>query len=74
MTANCSSSTTQLLQYMPAHLPTMATPLHIDPDTIVVASAASGVALFDLAAALATIQAAAAASYEHAAAIEAVPQ
>jgi hypothetical protein len=52
----------------------MATPLHIDPDTIAVASAASGVALFDLAAALATIQAAAAASYEHAAAIEAVPQ
>jgi hypothetical protein len=41
-----------------AHLPTMATPLPIDPDTITITSAASGVAPSDMAAALTTIQAA----------------
>jgi hypothetical protein len=50
----------------------MATPLPIDPDTNVVASATSGVVLSDLAVALATVQAASAASCEHTATVEAV--
>jgi hypothetical protein len=49
----------------------MATPLPTNPDTIAVTSAASGVAPSDLAIALATVQAMAAASCENAAAVEA---
>jgi hypothetical protein len=52
----------------------MVTPLPIDPDNIAVASAASRVAPSDLATALTTVQAAATASYEHVAAVEAVSQ
>jgi hypothetical protein len=66
----------QLLQYRSAsaHLPTMLTHLPLDPDTITVASAASSFALSDLAATLATGQAATAASCEHAAVVEAASQ
>jgi hypothetical protein len=52
----------------------MATPLPTDPDTIVVASTTSNVAPYDLAAAIATVQAMAAASHEHVAAIKVMPQ
>jgi hypothetical protein len=53
---------------------TMATPLPIDLDTIAIASTASGVALSDLAAALANVQATIAASCERTAAVEATSQ
>jgi hypothetical protein len=52
----------------------MATPLPTGPDTLTVASATSGIAPFDLAAAIATVQAVAAASREHVAAVEATSQ
>jgi hypothetical protein len=52
----------------------MATPLPTDPDTIAVASVASDVTPFDLAAAIAIVQAVAVASRERAAVIEVVSQ
>jgi hypothetical protein len=54
----------------PDPTPTMATLLPIDPDTITVMLATSGVAPSDLAVALTTVQATAAASYERDVVIE----
>jgi uncharacterized protein involved in type VI secretion and phage assembly len=53
-----------LLQCRQAYLSAMASPLPIDPDTITVASAASGVAPSDLATALYTVQDAGASAVE----------
>jgi hypothetical protein len=52
----------------------MASPLPTDPDTIAITSTASGIAPSDLVVAIATVQAAVAASRECVVAVEAVSQ